>query len=54
MHDCILDTLAFFLESTQTVPLDVCSRKHPRTALVLATVAVSIIPLYVSLNHTET
>ncbi|KIM61331.1 hypothetical protein SCLCIDRAFT_122416, partial [Scleroderma citrinum Foug A] len=40
MHNCILDTLAFFLESTQTVPSDVRSRKHPRTALALATVAV--------------
>ncbi|KIM58432.1 hypothetical protein SCLCIDRAFT_28090 [Scleroderma citrinum Foug A] len=40
MHDCILDTLAFFLESTQNVLMDVWSQKHPQTALALATVAV--------------
>ena len=49
MHDCILDTFAFFLESTLNVPADVQSRKHPRTALALATVAASII-LFVLLN----
>ena len=49
MHDCILDTFAFFLELTLNVPADVQSQKHPRTALALAMVAASII-LFVLLN----
>ncbi|KIM51722.1 hypothetical protein SCLCIDRAFT_54330, partial [Scleroderma citrinum Foug A] len=39
-HECTLDTLAFFLESTHYVPSNVCARKNPRAALALATVAV--------------
>ena len=54
LHKCILDTFAFYLESTKILKLRLREKEggQPRGARTLATVAVSLF-YFVNLHHTD-